>query len=88
MKKILLYSAVAVALGLLLTLGPLFTVAGFKAEISYGRLLSLPERMKSLEGRVYNLDAPKYSVVDIEVLAISFVAALVAYVLFKFRIPH
>lgn len=88
MKKILLYSAVAVALGLLLTLVPLFTVAEFKAEISYGALCSLPEHMKSLEGRVNNLGAPKYSVVDIEVLAISFVTALVAYVLFKFRIPH
>lgn len=88
MKKILVYSAVAVVLGLILTLVPLFTVAEFKAEISYGTLASLREHMKSLEGIVYNLDAPKYSVVDIEVLAISFVAALVAYVLFKFRIPH
>jgi len=87
LKKLLIYSAVAVALGLLLTLVPLFTLAESKAENSYGRFLSLSEQMKSLEG-VDSLDTPKNSVAKIEILTISFVVALLAYLSFKFRILH
>ena len=88
MKKALIYSAVAVVLGLLLTLVPLFTLAEFKTQNSYGeRLYSIPNQMKNLE-TTYGLDAAKYSVVGFEVLAISFTVAIVAYALLKWRMPH
>ncbi len=88
MKKILVYSAVAVVLGLILTLVPLFMLVEFKAEKHYDAMLylrSLPEQMEKLEG-AYDLGAPKYSAVDLEIFAISFAIALVVYVLFKRRI--
>lgn len=88
LKKILTYSAVAVVLGLLLTLVPLFTLAEFKAESSYAeRFCSIPNQMKNLE-TTYSLDAAKYSVAGFEVLAISFTVAIAAYALLKWRMPH
>jgi len=88
LKKILLYSGVAVVLGLLLTLVPLITLAEFRAE-NYDATLyaqSLSERMKSLEG-AYGLDKPAYSTADLQVLGVCFAIALVVYVLFRRRIP-
>lgn len=87
MKKILLYSAVAVVLGLLLTLVPLITLAEIRAEDHYAMLGSFCEQLEKLEGP-RGLGGPKYSAADVEVFAISFVIALVVYVLFKRRTPH
>ena len=87
MKKILLYSGVAVVLGLLLTLVPLITLAEFRPENHYDATLyvqSLPEQMKSLEG-TYGLDTPAYSTANLQVLGVCFSIALVVYVLFKCR---
>jgi len=78
MKKMLLYFVVAVVLGLLLTLLPLFTLAELTPQ-------TFSRQLEKLEG-TYGLP-PKYSVVDFEVFAISFTIALVVYVLFKRRIP-
>jgi hypothetical protein len=88
LKKILVYSVVAVVLGLTLTLVPLFTLAEIRAKNDYatGQPLLLPERMETLEG-TYGLDEPKYTFADIDVFAISFVIALVVYVLFKRKLP-
>lgn len=87
MKKILLYSGVAVVLGLLLTLVPLITLAEFRPENHYDATLyvqSLPEQMKSLEGTC-GLDTPAYSTANLQVLGVCFSIALVVYVLFKRR---
>ena len=89
LKKILLYSGVAVVLGLLLTLVPLITLAEFRTENHYDATLyaqSLPERMKRLEG-TYGLDTPAYSTANLQVLGVCFAIALVVYVLFRRRIP-
>ena len=81
MKKIPLYLLVAVILGLSLTLVPLATI---KAENGYIAIPeSIQQRLKTLEG--YGSGATTYSDSDVEVLAISFVIALVAYLLFKHR---
>jgi len=88
LKKILLYSGVAVVLGLLLTLVPLIMLAEFRAE-NYDATLyaqSLSERMKSLEG-TYGLDKPAYSTANLQALGVCFAIALVVYVLFRRRIP-
>jgi len=90
LKKILLYSGVAVVLGLLLTLVPLITLAEFRAENHYDALLhaqSLPEQMKRLEG-TYCLDKPAYSTADLQVLGVCFAIALVVYVLSRRRTPR
>ncbi|MDI6905211.1 MAG: hypothetical protein QMD13_06975 [Candidatus Bathyarchaeia archaeon] len=81
MKKILVYSAVAVVLGLILTLVPLITLTEIQAENHY-MAGSLSEQLEKLEG-TYGLNAPKYSVAELEIFAISFVIALVVYVVFK-----
>jgi uncharacterized protein involved in cysteine biosynthesis len=70
LKKILVYLAVAVVLGLFLTLVPLITIAKIRVENDSF------------------LDASQYSDADLEIFAISFVIALVVYVLFKRRTPH
>lgn len=80
MKKIPLYLLVAVILGLSLSLVPLATI---KAENGY----SIQQRLKTLEG-TYDSSATTYSGSDVEVLAISFVIALVAYLLFKHASPR
>ena len=88
LKKILLYSGVAVVLGLLLTLVPLITLAEFRAENHYDTppyATVLSEGMKSLEG-THGLDKPAYSTTDVQVLGVCFAIASVVYVLFRRRI--
>jgi hypothetical protein len=85
LKKILLYSLVAVILGLSLTLVPLATI---KAENGYNAIQqSIQQRLKTLEG-THDSGATTYSGSDAEIFAISFVIALVVYLLFKHILPH
>jgi len=86
-KKILVYSAVAVVLGLTLTLVPLIALAGIKAENHYVMGRSFSQQLEQLEG-THGLDAPKCTNSDVKILAFSFVIALVAYALFKRRTSH
>jgi len=86
-KKILVYSAVAVVLGLTLTLVPLIALAGIKAENHYVMSRSLSQQLEQLEG-THGLDAPKCTNSDVKILAFSFVIALVVYMLFKRRTSH
>jgi len=88
MNKVMIYSVIAVVLGLLLTLTPLLMLADFKAENYFGTLCSSPRQMEKLEGKTRGLDTQIYSVADLEVLAISFMLALAAYVLLKWRMQH
>jgi len=86
LKKILLYSTVAVAIGLLLTLTPLIILTKIKTE-NYYRMLPeavFPEKLEKLK-EAYGLGAPKYSIADFEILLISFAVASVVYVFFKHR---
>jgi hypothetical protein len=87
LKKILVYSAVAVVLGVVLTLAPLIALAGIKAEYHFLMRLPLSEGLEQLEG-THGLEEPKYSISDVEILGFSFVIASVAYLLFKRRTSH
>ena len=87
MKKILLYSAVAVVLGLLLTLVPLITVARIRSDHYLAMPKSLPENLETLDG-TYSFEGYRYSAADVNVFTISFVVALVVYMLFKRRKSH
>ena len=82
MKKVPIYFAVAVFLGLLLTLVPLALIRTEKPNV-IARFSGLEESKEA-----YGLDAPKYSVAGLEIFAISFIIASVAYVFFKFRMSH
>jgi branched-subunit amino acid ABC-type transport system permease component len=85
LKKTSLYLLVAVLLGLSLILVPLATI---KAENGYKAIpQSIQQRLKTLEG-TYDSGATTYSGSDVEILAISFVIALVAYLMFKHASPH
>ncbi len=81
MKKALVYTAVAVFLGLVLTLVLFAMIAEIKTqdhhEIPYMRWEQLEEF------RDPSADTVEYSVSDLEVLAINIVIAFVAYMLFK-----
>ena len=88
LKKILLYSVVAVVLGLSLTIVPLITLAEFRTENHYDTPLyakAFSEGMKNLEG-AHGLDKPAYSIADFEALGVCFAIALVVYLLFRRRI--
>jgi hypothetical protein len=85
-KKILVYSAVAVVLGLTLTLVPLIALAGIKAENNV-MCRSLSQQLEQLDG-THGLDAPKFTNSDVKILAFSFVIALVVYMVFKHGISH
>ena len=87
MKKILLYSAAAVVLGLLLMLVPLITLAKIRPNHYHAMRNSLSEKLETLDG-TYDFGGSKYSAADVKVFAISFVVALVAYMLFKRRRPY
>lgn len=86
LKKIMLYSIVAVVLGLILMLTPLIILKEIKTENCYRMLPEAvdPEQLGKLK-EVYGLDAPKYSISDFEFLLISFAVASVVYVFFKHR---
>lgn len=87
MKKLALYLAAAVILGLSLTLIPLITIAEIGVEDQVMPNL-LWDRLETLEGDTHFSDTQKYSDSGLEVFAISFVIALIAYALSKRRMPR
>jgi hypothetical protein len=85
LKKILTYSLMAIILGLSLTLVPLATI---KAENGYSAVQqSFQDRLETLDG-THDSGATTYSASDVEIFAISFVIALVLYLLVKSRMPR
>lgn len=81
MKKILLYSVLAVTLGLALTLAPLMTSTEIKPS-NLDRIT--PDYSGHLDpSEAYGLGAPAH----FEIFAISFIIALAVYVLFKYKMP-
>jgi hypothetical protein len=86
MKKTLLYIAIAVILGLSLTIVPLITLAEIKTGDTYVMPQSLSGQLEKLEGSHANMTSSNAT--DVEVLGVSFVIALVVYVVFKPRRPH
>jgi hypothetical protein len=81
LNKVLLYCLVAIMLGLSLMLVPLITISEVKANNDFLMPDYLSRQLEKIEG--------KYSPnVDVEVFAISFLIALVAYLLVKIIIPR
>jgi hypothetical protein len=85
LNKTLVYLAFAVILGLSLTLLPLFAVTEFTAKNGYGKFYeAIPNGVESLDSPTV-LGESRYSTTDFEILAISFIAALIVYALSKYR---
>jgi hypothetical protein len=77
LRKTLVYSSLALVLGLALVLLPLFTVAELKSQYENLPQPSLAQRLRYLES------PPPYNTSDVEVLSACFAIALVAYVFFR-----
>jgi hypothetical protein len=86
LKKTLAYSVVAVVVGLLFMIVPLMIFAETKAANHYVMPESVFQGFGKLEGS--RLGESKPMSADLEILVISFTIALVAYILFKRRVPQ
>jgi hypothetical protein len=82
--RILLYLIAAVALGLAVTLVPLVTLAEIRADSKPNLLVAIPRQLEFFE-TPNHLSAPQYSSGDLNVLAFSFIAASIVYVIFRRR---
>src|SRR4030042_1894607 len=80
LRKTLVYSSLAIVLGLALVLLPLFTVAELKSQYESQPQPSLAQRLRYLESPPP--DSTQFSS-DMEVLSACFAIALVAYVFFR-----
>lgn len=81
LKKALVYTAVAVVLGLVLTLVLFAMIAKIKSQDHYEIPYMRSEQLE--EFRDPSADTVEYSVSDLEILAFNIVIAFVAYMLFK-----
>jgi hypothetical protein len=88
LKKLLIYSATAAVIGLILALAPVSLVALTETERDYATPLFFSSKgLEKLEGTSES-GVQKYSINEIAILAISFIIAFFAYALFKFRMLH
>ena len=87
MKRLLIYLACAVVLGILAMVIPLITFAELRHEEFSPAPLSIGANFRGLEG-YDNLAAPNSDVTGFTVLIVSFVIAMTAYLLVKRRIPR
>ena len=79
LKQVLVYSVLAVVLGLALVLVPLVTLAEIGTQNRSGLPEALSLKFREVESSPSN--EPKVSESDVEVLGLCFVLALVTYVL-------
>ena len=86
LRKPLVYSTVAIVVGLLLVLVPLITVVGTGSENHNGTLESFSRGLQGLDGSTSG--SSKSSTSDVESLVLSFVIAIVAFMFFRRRRPN
>jgi hypothetical protein len=86
LKKALMYFDCGIVLGILITLIPLITLAEFNIENRLPQPRSLSDEFRGIEGS-YGLGTSRAPVSDLAPLVISFVVAMVAYLLVRRRIP-
>jgi len=85
LKKVLMQSAIAVILGLVLALTPLIVSTEIKTKNDYALIPEAHlEQAENLRA-VWGLDAPRYSIADFGVLLACFTIASAVYVFFKRR---
>ena len=87
MKRLLVYLASAIVLGVLVMVAPLITFAEFRHEGFTAMSPWLRANFRRLEG-YDNLAASNSDVPGFTVLTVSFVIAMIAYLLVRRRIPR
>lgn len=87
MKRLIIYLASAVVLGVLAMVVPLITFAEFRHEGFTATSPWIRSNLRGLEG-YDNLAAPNSDVPGFTVLTVSFVIAMIAYLLVRRRIPR
>ena len=87
MKRLLVYLASAVVLGILVMVAPLITFAEFRHEGFTATSPWVRTNLRGLEG-YDNLATPNSDVPGFTVLTVSFVIAMIAYLLVRRRIPR
>jgi hypothetical protein len=85
-KRLLIYLATAVVLGFLAIMAPLITFAAFRHEELTATSPWLRANFRGLEG-YDNLATSNADVPGFTVLTVSFVIAMIAYLLVRRRIP-
>jgi hypothetical protein len=89
MNKSLLYVTAALLLGILAIITPLLALAPFEKRNQGGVSLFLGEGLRGLEGPYASgLSTPNSYSSDLTVLTISFVIAMIVYLLVRRRIPR
>jgi len=90
LKKIMLYSAVAVGIGLLLMFVPLVAVVKIRAYNGTNDFLltpSLSKGLQNLEG-TYGLSSPEHLTADFIIFVMSVLVALFVYMWVRRNIPR
>ena len=87
MKRLIIYIASAVVLGVLVMVAPLITFAEFRHEGFMATPPWIRSNLRGLEG-YDNLAAPNSDVPGFTILTVSFVVAMIAYLLVRRRIPR
>ena len=87
MKRLLIYLATAVVLGVVTMVAPLITFAEFRHEGFTPTSPWIRANFRGLEG-YDNLTSPNSDVPGFTVLTVSFVIAMIAYLLVRRRIPR
>ena len=85
LRKILLYSVIAVVTGLLVMLVPLVTFVELNVGAHFASNEILPKGLRDIEGS-YGSGGAKLSVSDFEVLITSFVIATAVYLLVRRKV--
>jgi hypothetical protein len=86
-KRLLVYVASAVVLGILVTVIPLITFAEVRHESFIPSSPWLNENIRGLEG-YSSLGAPNSDSFGFTILVVSFVVAMVVYLFVRHRVPR
>ncbi len=86
-KRLLIYVASAVVLGILVTVIPLITFAEVKHESFVLTSPWLNENIRGLEG-YSNLGTPNSDSFGFTILVVSFVVSMVVYLFVRHRVPR
>ncbi len=85
MRRVAVYSVLATMLGLAFVLVPMIAVAGVKRS-NYHNARMFPYG-EFIEAEAGYSDTPRFSTSDVEIFAVGFIVALVAYLYVRSKTP-
>jgi hypothetical protein len=87
LRKVLLYLLTAIAVGLLMTLVPLFVFVEIKSQNRAMTNAPFSEEWKGGHEGSYSLGVVEPSSSDLEILTVCFLVAMTVYLLVKRKVP-